>query len=106
MLATYGVGAPHFPSIIGSGADVGVSFVEGHEPLEPELLESVFVEMDPVVDGFAGVFVELVRLGERYVLRQTAAVSGNRLVEIHLSSERLAIALFEKNTTGYATRGS
>ena len=35
--------------------------------------------MDPVLDGFEGVFVELVRVGERYDLRHTAAASGNRL---------------------------
>ena len=55
----------------------------------------MFVAMDPVLDGFEGVFVELVRVGEGSVLRHTAAVSGNRFVEIDLSSEYLALALFE-----------
>lgn len=62
--------------------------------------------MDPVLDSFEGVFVELVRVGERYVLRHTAAVSGNRFVEIELSSEELGLALFEKHTIGCVNRRS
>ena len=60
--------------------------------------------MDPVLDGFEGVFVELVRVGERYVLRHTAAVSGNRFVEIDLSGEDLVLALFEKRAIGCISR--
>ncbi len=45
--------------------------------------------------SFAGVFVELSRVGQRYVLRETAAGSGNRLLKIDLGSEGLARALFE-----------
>lgn len=45
-----------------------------------EVLESVVVAMDPVVDGFAGLLVELVFDGERYVLTETALGSGNRLL--------------------------
>ncbi len=37
-------------------------FFERHELVAPELLELAFVEMDPVVDGFVGVFVELSRM--------------------------------------------
>ena len=70
-------------------------FFQRHQLLEPELLESAFVEMDPVVDGFAGVIVELTRVGESYVLRQTAAGSGNRLLEISLADEQLARIFFE-----------
>ena len=66
----------------------------------------MFVAMDPVLDGLEGVFVELVRVGERYVLRHTAAVSGNRFVEIDLSSEDLALALFEKHAIGCISRSS
>jgi len=60
-----------------------------------EVLESVFVEMDPVLDGFRGVLVELLGVGESYVLRETAVGTGNRL--LRFSSERpdLAYALFE-----------
>ncbi len=63
---------------------------------QPDLLESVFVEMDPVLDGFAGVFVELSRVGQHYVLRETAVGSGNRLLEIDLGSKSLARALLEE----------
>jgi hypothetical protein len=41
-----------------------------------EVLESVFVEMDPVLDGFRGVLVELAGVGEGYVLLETAAGTG------------------------------
>ena len=69
-------------------------FSEGHEVLEPELLESAFVEMDPVVDGFVGVLVELMRVEQRYVLRETAAGSGNRLLVISLADEKSARNVF------------
>ena len=37
-----------------------------------ELLESLFVELDPLTDGFAGVLLELYRCKDRYVLLETA----------------------------------
>jgi hypothetical protein len=60
-----------------------------------EVLESVFVEMDPVLDGFGGVLVELVGVGETYVLLETAAGTGNRLLRFSSESQDLAHALFE-----------
>ena len=54
-----------------------------------QVLETVYAVMDPVVDGFAGVLVELGREGDRYVLRETAAGSGNRLLEFSSKDERL-----------------
>ena len=60
-----------------------------------EVLESVFVEMDPVLDGFCGVLVELVGVGESYVLLETAAGTGNRLLRFASKSPDLAHALFE-----------
>ena len=62
---------------------------------EQEVLESAFVEMDPVLDGLGGVLVELVGVGEGYVLLETAVGTGNRL--LRFSSERpdMAHALFE-----------
>ena len=62
---------------------------------EHEVLESVFIEMDPLVHGFAGVLVELVGVGQRYVLLETAAGSGNRLLEFRTHSPQLARSLFE-----------
>jgi hypothetical protein len=46
---------------------------------EQEVLESVFVEMDPILHGFRGVLVELVGVEEGYLLLETAAGTGNRL---------------------------
>ena len=60
-----------------------------------EVLESIFVEMDPVMDGFRGVLVELVGVGEGYVLLETAVGTGNRLLRFSSESPELAYALFE-----------
>jgi hypothetical protein len=60
-----------------------------------EVLESVFVEMDPVLDGFRGVLVELLGVGEGYVLVETAVGTGNRLLKFTSESPDLAYALFE-----------
>ena len=60
-----------------------------------EVLEAVAVGMDPAVDRFAGVLVELIFDGERYVVVETALQSGNRLLRFHLGDRRLAYALFE-----------
>ena len=65
-----------------------------------EVLESVYVEMDSVLDsvlcGFAGVLVELCRKDDRYVLSETAAGSGDRLLEFSSKDERLVRGTFEK----------
>jgi hypothetical protein len=45
-----------------------------------ELLESIFVELDPLADSFAGVLVEIYRQRDRYVLLETAPTTGNRLL--------------------------
>ena len=47
---------------------------------QQEVLESVFVEMDPVLHGFAGVLVELSRVGEGYAVLETAGGSSDRLL--------------------------
>ncbi len=60
-----------------------------------EIIESIAVEMDPALDGFAGVLFELVFDGERYVLAETALGSGNRLLRFRSNDRRLAYALFE-----------
>ena len=60
-----------------------------------EVLESVFVEMDPVLHGFSGVLVELVGIGESYALRETAVGTGNRLLYFSSESLDLTYALFE-----------
>ena len=45
-----------------------------------ELLELLFVELDPLKDGFVGVLIEVHRRGDRYVLLETAPATGNRLL--------------------------
>ena len=60
-----------------------------------EVMESVFVEMDPILHGFRGVLVELVGAGEGYVLLETAAGTGNRLLRFSSKSPELAYAFFE-----------
>ena len=62
---------------------------------EHEILESVFVEMDPVLDGFYGVLVELLGVGEGYVLLETAVGTGNCLLRFTSRSPELAYAVFE-----------
>ncbi len=73
-------------------------------PMQPagacEVLESVFVEMDPVLEGFLGVFVELVRAGDGYVLRETAAGTGNQLLCFCTGSEDLAYAALLRELSG------
>ena len=68
--------------------------MRAHEGYE-EVLKSVVVAMDPVVDGFAGVLVELVFDGERHVLTETALGSGNRLLRLRSRDPHAAYALFE-----------
>lgn len=60
-----------------------------------EVIESVAVEMDPTIDGFAGVFLELIFDGERYVLVETALGTGNRLLCFRSRDRRLAYAIFD-----------
>ena len=65
-----------------------------------EVLESNFVEMDPVLHGFAGVLVELLRVGEGYAVLETAAGSGDRLLDFFSESEALARALLDAELRG------
>jgi hypothetical protein len=60
-----------------------------------EVLESVVVGMDPALDGFAGVLIELVAAGGSYAVVETAAGSGNRLLFFRSRSQELARSLFE-----------
>ena len=39
---------------------------------DTEVLEMLFVGLDPLEDGFVGVLVEVLRLGDRYFLLETA----------------------------------
>lgn len=62
---------------------------------EHESIEAVFVEMDPVQDGFSGVLIELVAAGQSYAVAETAAGIGNRLLRFRSRSQALARSLFE-----------
>jgi hypothetical protein len=56
--------------------------------------------MDPVLYGFAGVLVEHFRAGEGYAVLETAAGSGDRLLDFFSESEPLARALFDAELRG------
>jgi hypothetical protein len=57
------------------------------------------VELDPLVEGFYGVLVELRRREDgAYILYETAALTGNRLLVFSTRSEELAYAAFEQET--------
>lgn len=63
---------------------------EGHE-----VIEAVFVEVDPLQEGFCGVLVELVATGEGYAVVETAAGTGNRLLLFRNANRALARSVFE-----------
>ena len=63
----------------------------------PELLFVSVVGMDSVLDGFSGVLVEIYRErdpsgGFRYVLLETACVSGNQLLRFSSKDKGLVYA--------------
>ena len=55
-----------------------------------ELLESLFVELDPLVA--TGVLLEVHRQGDRYVLLETASAAGNRILMFSCKDKELAYA--------------
>ena len=66
------------------------------ESLPEQLFVSV-VGMDPALDGFSGVLVEIYRHrelsgGERYVLLETAAATGNQLLRFSSKDRYLVYA--------------
>ena len=63
----------------------------------PELLFASVVGMDPLLDGFSGVLVEVYREREpsggfRYVLLETAAATGDRLLRFSSNDGELVYA--------------
>ena len=58
-----------------------------------ELLECLFVELDPLEDGFAGVLLEVYRHGDRYVLLEVAPATGNRLLRFSSKDRGLVSAV-------------
>jgi len=61
-----------------------------------ELLESLFLELDPLEDGFAGVLLEVYRQGDRYVLLETSPITGNRLLNFSSKDRGLVYAAFAR----------
>ncbi len=61
-----------------------------------ELLESLFVELEPLTDGFVGVLVEIHHQGNRYVLLETAPITGNRLLKLSSKDRGLVYAAFTR----------
>jgi hypothetical protein len=53
-----------------------------------ELLESLFVALDPLEDGFEGVLLEIHRHGDPYVLLEVAPATANRLLRRFSSKDR------------------
>ena len=64
---------------------------------QPEQLFASVVDMDPLLDGFSGVLVEIYRErdpsgGFRYVLLETACASGNQLFRFSSKDKGLVSA--------------
>jgi hypothetical protein len=59
---------------------------------EFELLESLFVELNPLVG--IGVLLEIHRHGDRYVLLEIAPATGNRLLRFSSKDWELVYAAF------------
>jgi hypothetical protein len=71
---------------------------------EDESVEAVFIDMDPVQDGFCGVLIELIAVGEGYAVVETAAGTGNRLLRFRSRSQALARSIFESELRSAPTR--
>jgi hypothetical protein len=61
-----------------------------------ELLESLFLELDPLGDGFRGVLLEIHRQGDRYVLLEVALATGNQLLRFSSKDRELVYAAFAR----------
>ena len=66
----------------------------------PELLEVLFVELDPLEDGFGGVLLEVHRHGDRYVLLEVAPSTGNQLLRFSSKDRELVYAAFTRERGG------
>ena len=57
-----------------------------------ELLESFFVELDPLEDGFVGVLLEIYRQEDQYILLEVAPATGNRLLKFSSKDKGMVYA--------------
>jgi hypothetical protein len=67
-----------------------------------ELLESLFVELDPLEDGFGGVLVEIQRRRDDYVLLATASATGNRLFRFSSKDRELVYAALARELGAFS----
>ncbi len=65
-----------------------------------ELLESLFVKLDPLEDGFVEVLLEVYRLDDWYILLETAPATGNLLLRFSSKDRELVYAAFAKELGG------
>lgn len=73
--------------------------MHARETSQETSLESVYIELDPVLEGFEGVFVELSGRGEGYTLIETAAGTGNILLRFSSKDLELVYGMFRELTT-------
>ena len=71
----------------------------------PEPLFVSVVGMDPALDGFSGVLVEIYREkdpsgGVRYVLLETATATGNRLLKFASTDPSLVVGILLREMGG------
>jgi hypothetical protein len=71
-----------------------------------EILESVFIEMNPAVCGFVGVFVDLWCKGEEFVFTETAAGTGNRLLTFSSREREAAYLLLREELCAHILSGT
>ena len=77
-----------------------------HDAEDHEILESVFIEMDPAVCGFVGVFVDLWRRGGEFVFTETAAGTGNRLLTFSSRDREAAYRLLREELGAHILAGT
>jgi hypothetical protein len=68
-----------------------------------ELLESFFVELEPLTEGFVGVLLEIHRHGNRYVLQEIASVTGNTLLRFTSVDRELVYAVLAQELENLPT---
>ena len=72
----------------------------------PEQLFLSVVDMDPLLDGFSGVLVEVYREREssggfRYVLLETAVATGDQLLRFSSKDSEVVYAALARELGGY-----
>jgi hypothetical protein len=61
-----------------------------------ELLESLFVELNPLTDGFVEVLVEVYPREDRHVLLETAPATANRLLVFSSKDRELVYVVLNR----------